>query len=153
MSSTRRQDLGLLLIRVAVGAIFVAHGLQKMFVFGHAGVTGMLGQLGLPFPSVNAVLITAAEFAGGLALINGAFTRVAAAILAFSMLVAIVTVHLPNGFFAPAGLEYPLTMLAVNLGFVITGGGAYSLDRWLGQTADQDVQPAATSRPDLKRAA
>ena len=152
MTSTRRLDWGLFVIRVALGAVFVAHGLQKMFVFGHAGVTGMLGQLGLPFPSVNAVLITAAEFGGGIALINGAFTRFASAVLAFSMVVAIATVHLSHGFFAPAGFEYPLTLLLVNLALVITGGGAFSLDRWLGQTKE-DVPAVSATRPDFKRAA
>ena len=148
MTSSRRLDWGLLIIRVALGAVFVAHGLQKMFVFGHAGVTGMLGQLGLPFPGVNAALITAAELGGGIALINGAFTRVAAAILAFSMIVAIATVHLSHGFFAPMGVEYPLTLLLVNVALVITGGGAFSLDRRLGQTKTEEP-PLVT----LKRAA
>ena len=148
MTSSRRLDWGLLIIRVALGAVFVAHGLQKMFVFGHAGVTGMLGQLGLPFPGVNAALITAAELGGGIALINGAFTRVAAAILAFSMIVAIATVHLSHGFFAPMGVEYPLTLLLANVALVITGGGAFSLDQLLGQTKTEEA-PAVT----LKRAA
>ena len=153
MTSSRRLDWGLLLIRVALGAVFVAHGLQKMFVFGHAGVTGMLGQLGVPFPSVNAALITGAELFGGIALINGAFTRIAAAILAFSMTVAILTVHVSHGFFAPMGIEYPMTLLLVNLALVITGGGAFSLDHWLGQT-DADVVPStAAAKPDFKRAA
>jgi putative oxidoreductase len=148
MTRTRRLDWGLLVIRVALGAVFVAHGLQKMFVFGHAGVSGMLGQLGLPFPGVNAALITAAELGGGIALINGAFTRFAAAILAFSMIVAIATVHLSHGFFAPMGVEYPLTLLLVNLALVITGGGAYSLDQLLTRTKTEEL-PAVT----LKRAA
>ena len=148
MTSSRRLDWGLLLIRVALGAVFVAHGLQKMFVFGHAGVTGMLGQLGLPFPSVNAALIVAAELGGGVALINGAFTRFAAAILAFSMVVAIATVHISHGFFAPAGVEYPLTLLLVNLALVVTGGGAFSLDQLLGQAKTEEA-PTVT----LKRAA
>jgi len=148
MTSSRRLDWGLLIIRVALGAVFVAHGLQKMFVFGHAGVAGMLGQLGLPFPGVSAALITAAELGGGLALINGAFTRVAAAILAFSMIVAIATVHLSHGFFAPMGVEYPLTLLLANVALVVTGGGAFSLDRLLGQTKTEEA-PAVT----LKRAA
>ena len=149
MTASRRLDWGLLLIRVALGVVFVLHGLQKMFVLGHAGVAGMLGQLGVPFPAVSAVLITAAEFGGGLALLNGAFTRVAAAVLAFSMLVAIGTVHISHGFFAPAGLEYPLTLLLASLALVITGGGAFSLDSLLVRPTKTDELPAIT----LKRAA
>lgn len=148
MTASRRSDLGLLVIRVALGLVFVAHGLQKMFAFGHAGVAGMLGQLGIPAPEVSAVLIIAAELGGGLALLNGAFTRVAAAVLAFSMLVAIGTVHLSHGFFAPAGVEYPLTLLLASLSLVITGGGAFSLDAVLTRTKTEEL-PAVT----LKRAA
>jgi putative oxidoreductase len=149
MTSTRRLDWGLLLIRAVVGAVFVAHGLQKMFVFGHAGVTGMMTQLGLPFPGVNAALITAAELGGGIALINGAFTRIAAAILSFSMIVAILTVHLAHGFFAPMGVEYPLTLLVVNLALTITGAGAFSLDHYVGLRTKTEETPAVA----LKRAA
>src|SRR5262245_34719962 len=147
-ASSRRLDWGLLIIRVALGVVFVVHGLQKMFVFGHAGVAGMLGQLGLPFPGVNAALITAAELGGGIALINGAFTRFAAAVLAFSMVVAIATVHISHGFFAPLGVEYPLTLLLVNIALTITGAGAFSLDALLTRTKVEDV-PTVT----LKRAA
>jgi putative oxidoreductase len=67
-------------------------------------------------------------FLGGAALLLGLFTRWAAAPIAFSMLVAIVTVHLKGGFFAPKGVEYPLTMLAANLALILTGAGAFALD-------------------------
>jgi putative oxidoreductase len=140
-------DRGLLLVRAALGLVFVMHGWQKLFVFGHAGVTGFLAQVGVPFPAVNAVLITAAEFGGGLALVAGFQTRLASAVLAFSMSVAIVTVHLAAGFFAPAGVEYPLTLLLVNLALIATGAGAYSVDAWL--AGRRHVVPAS----DLKYAA
>ena len=71
-------DWGLAILRVVVGFTFFMHGWQKLFVFGHAGVTGFMTQLGIPFPAVSAVLVTAVELAGGLALLFGAFTRVAA---------------------------------------------------------------------------
>jgi putative oxidoreductase len=125
-------DRGLLLLRIAVGVVFIAHGWQKLFVFGHAGVTGALASLGIPFPGLNAVLVTAAEFGGGLFLLAGVATRAAAAVVAFAMAVAVVAAHLSHGFFAPAGVEYPLTLLLANVALVMTGAGRYSLDaRWV----------------------
>jgi putative oxidoreductase len=128
MKPTQWTDRGLLLIRFALGLVFVMHGWQKLTVLGVGGVAGFLGQIGVPFPSVSAVLITAAELGGGLALVAGLGTRAAGAILAFSMAVAIATVHISQGFFAPAGIEFPLTLLLVNLALVATGAGEYSLD-------------------------
>ena len=127
-TNTRWLDRGLLLLRLALGAVFVAHGLQKLLVFGLGGVAGMLTSLGLPFPALNAALVTAAELGGGVLLLTGAATRVAAVVLAFAMSVAMVTVHLPNGFFAPAGVEYTFTLLVANLALAMTGGGRYSVD-------------------------
>jgi len=121
-------DRGLLLVRVALGVVFIMHGWQKMVVFGHAGVTGFLASIGVPLPGVNAVILTAVEFGGGIALLAGALTRVAAALIGFSMLVATASVHLANGFFMPTGFEYTLTLLLVSLGLTMTGAGKYSVD-------------------------
>jgi putative oxidoreductase len=125
---TRATDIGLLIIRVVLGVIMVAHGSQKLFTYGLAGVTGSMGQMGLPAPQVSALLITAAEFGGGLLLIAGLLTRVAAAAVAFGMSVATVMVHLPNGFFAPTGYEFTLMLAGAALGLVFTGAGCYSID-------------------------
>ena len=121
-------DRGLLLLRAILGVVFIAHGGQKLFVYGLPGVAGMLGSLGIPFPEVNAVLITATELGGGIALLAGVATRFAAGIVAFAMGVAVVTAHLANGFFAPQGIEFPLTLLVANLAIVLTGAGRYSVD-------------------------
>ena len=134
-------DRGLLLLRVALGLVFVAHGGQKLFVFGHGGVTGAMAALGIPFPSLNAVLVTAAEFGGGIALLTGAATRIAAAIVAFAMGVAVATAHLSHGFFAPAGVEYPLTLMLANLTLVLTGAGRYSVDDWV------TARPTVVAKP------
>jgi putative oxidoreductase len=118
---------GITLLRVVVGLVFVVHGFQKLG-FGLAGTAGFLGQLGIPAPSVAAALLIATELLGGLALILGLGTRFAALALAFSMLVALVTVHLPKGFFLPEGYEYVLTLLAANIALAITGAGALAID-------------------------
>ena len=126
-------DRGLLLIRIAVGLVFVMHGGQKLFVFGHAGVTGFMASLGLPFPAVNAALIMAVELGGGLALLAGAATRVAAVLIAGAMAVATVTAHLANGFFLPNGYEFALTLGLVSLAVAMTGAGRYSVDALSGR--------------------
>src|ERR1700719_1115620 len=118
---------GIALLRIVVGVVCLAQDAQKLFVYGYPAITGMLGQIGIPFPALSAWLIALTEFLGGAALLFGLFTRWAAAPLSFAMLVAILSVHLKAGFFAPAGFEYPLTMLAANLALILTGAGAFAL--------------------------
>lgn len=115
-------------LRLAVGVVFLVHGAQKLFVFGLGGTAGFLGSIGVPAPAVAAVVVTAVELLGGLALVLGAFTRVAALLLAVDMLMALLLVHLRAGFFAPKGYEFVLTLLGASLTLFITGAGAASVD-------------------------
>jgi putative oxidoreductase len=129
-------DRGLLLVRLALGLVFVMHGWMKLTVFGVAGTAGFMASLGIPLPTVNAVIIIAVELVGGLMLAAGAGTRVVGALLSFSMLVAVITAHAANGFFLPNGYEFALTMALVSLAVVLTGAGQYSVDaRLFGRTA------------------
>jgi putative oxidoreductase len=121
-------DRGLLLLRIALGVVFVMHGWQKLAVYGISGVAAGFGQMGFPFPMANAALITAVELGGGLLLLAGAGTRIVAAMLAFAMLVATLTVHLKAGFYLPAGYEFTLTLMLVSLALAQTGAGRYSVD-------------------------
>ncbi len=123
-----RMALGFAVLRVVLGIVFLVHGAQKVFVFGHPGVTGMLTKFGIPAPGVASIVVMAVEFLGGLALILGLFTRLAAALLAIDMLVALLVVHLKNGFFVPMGVEFVLTLLGGLLALVLAGSGALSLD-------------------------
>lgn len=111
-----------------MGGVFLAHGYQKMFIWGVHGVAGTFGKMGIPLPLLSAYLATSAEFIGGLALMLGLGTRIAAVPVAFTMLVAILQVHLKGGFFLPAGMEYALTLLVANITLMIAGGGAFALD-------------------------
>ena len=120
---------GTTLLRVVVGSVFVAHGVAKLFM-GFTNVTDYLTPLGIPYPTIAAVVLTLAELLGGLAMILGVLTRYVAVMLAFDMAVAIMTVHWPNGFFMPNGVEYPVVLLAANLNFVLSGGGAAELLRF-----------------------
>lgn len=119
---------GVLVLRVVVGIVFLAHGSQKLFLYGFAGVARSMGLLGIPAPEVAGVVVTLVEFIGGILLIAGLFARWAALLLAVEMAVAVLAVHLKGGFFLPSGLEYALTLLAANLVLVLEGPGQAALD-------------------------
>ena len=125
---TRLQGWGITVLRVVVGMVFLVHGGQKLFVFGFGGVAAFLGQVGIPAPGLAAVILTAVEFLGGLALLLGLFTRWAAIPLAMVMLVAILAVHLKAGFFLPDGYEFALTLLGANVALALLGSGEASVD-------------------------
>lgn len=127
-------DLAMLLLRVTVGSIFIAHGAQKLFSwFGGYGLeaTGeWMASINLTPGYLMAWLAGAAEFFGGLALLLGLLTRPAALITALTMLVALFAVHWTNGFFlSNNGYEYALTLLVASLVLLLQGAGKYSLDR------------------------
>lgn len=119
---------GITVLRVVIGIVFLAHGWQKLFQLGFHGVAGFFGGAGIPLPFVSAVIVTLVEFAGGIALILGFLTRFAAALNGFDMMVAILVVHLKNGFMKPGGFEHPLTLLAACVALVMVGPGAASVD-------------------------
>lgn len=122
---------GLLMLRLAIGLVFIMHGGQKVFVKGIPGVADFLGKLGMQPPAFWAYLLTVAEIAGGIALIVGLFTRFAALALGVTMVVAIATVLWTKGFFLP-GYEFALTLLAAALALAFTGPGRYAIDTKVG---------------------
>jgi putative oxidoreductase len=120
---------GITLLRVTIGVVFVAHGGQKFFMGFHE-VAEYLGGFEIPQPTAAAIILTAVEFFGGLAMIGGILTRYVAVMLAFDMAVAILMVHWRNGFFIPNGIEYPMVLLVANLTLVLAGGGEAELFRF-----------------------
>lgn len=150
-ASNRQINIGLTILRVIVGAIFMAHGAQKIFVFGFDGVAGAFGQMGIPMASILGPFVALVELFGGLALITGLLTRLASLGLLSTMVVAILQVHLPNGFFAPKGVEFPLSLLASTLMITITGAGRWSIDALIGGRRNASV--ATVEKVALKKAA
>lgn len=144
--SPLRINAALAMLRAAVGAVFVAHGAQKLFVFGFAGVTGAFTQMGVPLPGVAGPAVALLEFFGGLALIFGLLTRLASLGLAINMLGAILLVHLANGFFNPTGIEFPLTLLLGALALTTAGAGDWSLDAVMAARRDDTMETAAIRR-------
>ena len=125
-------------LRLVVGTVFLAHGWQKLNEFTIPGVAKFFGTLGIPFPYASAVLTTGAELVGGALLIAGLLTRFVSLTLAFTMGVALVTVHAANGFFtATNGYEYVLTLLAATVSLALTGPGALRLDNLVWRRREQ----------------
>lgn len=119
-------------LRLALAAVFIAHGAQKLFgIWGGGGLSAtaaFFGQLGLGSEYPLAIAVGAIEFGGGLMLLFGAYTVIAALLLAIEMAVAIWTVHLSSGFFLPNGYEFNLTLIAALVCLMLTGPGAWSID-------------------------
>lgn len=134
LSSSAAYDI--LPIRLAAGVIFSAHGAQKLFGwFGGYGLEGTgawMASIGIEPGVLMAALAGGAEFFGGLALILGVLVRPAALVLAVTMAVAIVSVHLSNGLFmANNGYEFGLALLALSVALFFRGAGGLSIDRFI----------------------
>ncbi len=138
------KNLAPLFPRFILGFGFVYHGFPKLFLPGEReAFVGMLRTIGVPQPGLMAWAVGALEFVGGLALIAGAFVVIFGSLLTINMLVALFTVHLPQGFnfmhitgmtetgptFGMPGYEVPLLYVAGLLVIVFGGAGALSVDR------------------------
>jgi putative oxidoreductase len=133
-------DVSFTILRLVLGVVFFAHGAQKMLGwfggFGFHATMGSFAHMGMPAPV--ALLVICTEFFGGLGLIIGLLTRIAALGIGGEMIGAIFMVHLANGFFMNwmgnqkgEGLEYHLLVIAMAAALLLRGAGAFSLDRAL----------------------
>src|SRR5205807_9673388 len=138
------------ILRLVLGIVFFAHGAQKMLGwFGGLGFSGRMGFFtgAMHIPAPLAFLAIAAEFFGGVGLVLGLLTRIAAFGIAMNMVVAIAMVHSSFGFFMNwtgtqkgEGFEYHLLALAITAFLMIRGAGAFSADRAI-MTASPARQP------------
>ncbi|NII40757.1 putative oxidoreductase [Curtobacterium flaccumfaciens] len=125
---TTSTSIGLTVLRVVLGVVFIAHGAQKVSQ-GIPGVTQGFAGMGVPFPEIAAPLVAGLELVGGVLLVLGVATRVVAVLLAVDMVVAGVLAHLSSGFFSQdGGFEYVLVLAAGSLAVALTGPGRYSVD-------------------------
>ena len=129
-------NLGLLILRLVVGLLFVGHGAQKLFgVFGGYGLKGTAGffeSIGLKPGRFHAAAAGLLEFGGGLLLALGLLTPFASAALIATMTAAVITVHASKGLWnTGGGYEFNLTLAAAAFALAATGAGAWSIDHAL----------------------
>jgi len=127
MTDTRLAPYGALTLRIALGAMFIAHAYLKLVIFTPAGFTGFLGQVGLP--GFLAWPIMLAELIGGLAILLGFYGRYVSLLL-MPVLLGALMVHAPNGwmFNAPnGGWEYPAFLALTAFAHALIGDGAFAV--------------------------
>jgi putative oxidoreductase len=140
-------NVGLLILRASIGLMLAfGHGMGKMTAEGRAGMEGFLTKLNVPAPGAAAFMAMFAEFFGGLMLAMGLLTRVGAALITFTMLVAVMTAHRNDPFFmhpGPGGAKEPaLLYMLPALAFLLIGSGRYGVDALLrGRDADTLPDP------------
>lgn len=129
-------DLALLVSRVALGVILIAHGWQKFNEYTLDGTAASFGEMDVPAPAVAAVFVTAVEVLGGAALVLGVLTPVAGVLNMISLLGALVLVHVQNGVFVQnGGFELVLALFAGLAVIALLGAGKFSVDGLIGRTA------------------
>jgi putative oxidoreductase len=124
---TNTSEYGALILRLALGAMYLAHGLLKVFVFTLPGTAGFFASQG--FPAWTAYLVVAAEILAGIALIVGFQVRLVA-LAGLPILFGALAVHLPNGWVfsaANGGWEYPAFLIVASVVQALIGAGAYAV--------------------------
>ena len=125
-------ELGLAILRVVLGVIFIAHGAPSLFG-GMDGTAAFLASLGIPLPVVGAWAVRLLEFVGGICLIGGFLVTPVALLLTVEMMAGIVLVHAARGFYvvgaqANGGIEFNLLLVASLLMLVFGGPGLAAID-------------------------
>jgi len=142
-SSFSVADVGLLLIRLILSAVFVFHGGQKLFgLFGGPGLSAVaegFGKMGFPVPMASALAAGSAEFFGGLVVLIGVGARIAAVPMAFTMLVACFTVHAKAFSSQHGGMEFPLTLAVTLIALALIGPGRLTLARFFDSPKRSDL--------------
>ena len=132
MKKENKHNLSMLILRLILGAIFVAHGAQKLFgMFGGIGIEGttkMMEGLNFSYPHIYAFVWSSIEFFGGLFLAFGVLARYASILIVLIMSITIWKINLSYGFFIQnGGYEYNLLILLACMPIILTGGGKWSI--------------------------
>jgi putative oxidoreductase len=135
--SHQQLGVGLLLLRLALGLVFIIHGGQKLFVIGFGGTTGMLSNMGIPAPGLIGPLLAIVEPLAGVGIVLGLVTRLAGLAVAVDMICAILLFHRMHGFFVPMGIEFPMMLAAGGLTLASLGAGPWSIDYAIAQRRRQ----------------
>lgn len=125
-------DLSMFILRLIIGAIFIAHGSQKLFGMfngiGIEGTTKIIEGLGWPNPDLTAIVWGCIEFIGGICLTFGIIARWAAVTIVLTMLVRLWEINLAYGFFVQeGGIEYNLLVIGACVPLMLLGGGSWSV--------------------------
>lgn len=128
----RFSGFSIIVLRIALGLIFIGHGGQKLFgLWGGPGLSGFeasLQSMGLPYANILALLAASAEFFGGIMVLFGIYARWGALFILSVMAVAVYSVHWKNGFFLQnSGFEYNLALIAMSLSILFSGSGRWSI--------------------------
>lgn len=150
----RFRKWSLTLLRIALGIIFAYHGYLKLFVpGGFTGTISFFSAIGIPVPAYSALVVSVVEFVGGLFLVFGFLTKWASLLLIINMLVAMLKVHLKNGFLiANGGIEFVATLIFSLLVILLGGPGSLSLDRIIfGKEKEHKASSSKRSRKSRKK--
>ena len=153
MTPKSAPDIALLLVRLTLAFVFIAHGSQKLFgAFGGGGIAGtadFFTFLGVVPGSFWAVIVALVEFAGGIALALGVLTRLAALAILVDMLAAVILYNAANGFFVETptgGWEINLALGTLACVLILATAGKFSVDHWLRGKRPAGSHPLALSR-------
>jgi putative oxidoreductase len=129
-------NIGLLLIRLVIGILFIGHGAQKLFGwfggYGLKGTGGWFESIGMKPGVTMALMAGLTELVGGVLFALGLVTPLGGILIAATMVIAIAKVHGANGLWSTSnGYEYNLVLLAVTIGIALVGPGQYALDAFL----------------------
>ncbi|MFZ2529871.1 MAG: DoxX family protein [Rhodococcus sp. (in: high G+C Gram-positive bacteria)] len=148
MNNPAVRNTGILLARIGLGVIFLAHGLQKATSWGYSGTKAGFEGMGAPLPAVSAFLATWLEILGGIALIAGALTPIVGGLLFLDMLGALFIAHIDNGLWvSDGGYEFVLALASGTLLLAVVGAGKFSVDALLGRTLPAWATGNSASRP------
>ncbi|MCQ4118262.1 DoxX family protein [Rhodococcus tibetensis] len=136
MASALFRDLSILIARIGLGVVFVAHGWQKFFEFGVNATQASFADMGVPLPDISAIAAATIELAGGFALIVGLATPVAGFLLFLDMLGALILVHADKGVFvSEGGYELVVALGVGSLLLAVIGAGRLGIDGLIGRGA------------------